>query len=250
MSETVQSLTKALKILKLFIKKQPLKLSEICEATGYGKTVVFRIMATLMEEGFIKQDKDSRYYIDQMLYLVGKQFKSLYIIENSLKEYLLSLRQRTDCSVQLCIREGNEVLVIASYENSNNLRIVTEVGSKIPIHATASGKALLATLDDDVINYLLNSYKFVQYNDKTVSSIEQLWKEIKKDRERGYSVTNGEYIDYIFSMAKSIEIPYLNEVCAISIMTFGNYVDDELFLKLQNELFRCADEISKEFHTK
>ncbi|MCL4351517.1 MAG: IclR family transcriptional regulator [Firmicutes bacterium] len=107
--------------------------------------------------------------------------------------YLQRLRDKFDQTVQLGILDGTEILYVAKVESSRPLQLVSHVGSRLPAYATGLGKALLATRDAKTLESEWKHVKYQRFTENTLSSFEDLLRNIAISREQGFAVDMGEY---------------------------------------------------------
>ena len=95
--------------------------------------------------------------------------------------------------------------------------INTQIGMKNPVHATSTGKVLLAYSDEETIEKAI-SFPHSAFTEHTITNPNQLKKELSKVRSQGYSFSVGELTENNYSLAFPI-LNYENEVvCALSIV--------------------------------
>jgi len=75
----------------------------------------------------------------------------------------------------------------------------------MPVHATAAGKSIAATLSDEELDRLLRGYRFTTYTPRTISSATRFRAELEKVRKEGYSLTLNEFQDGVFSVGVSLD---------------------------------------------
>lgn len=99
------------------------------------------------------------------------------------------------------IDDGQLMTVFTEVPDNTRYMIMTRSRTPFPLHATASGKAYLASLPDSVIDTYIKDTRLVQYTDLTITAPEQLLSEIEKIRHCGYALEIGEINEGIGSIA-------------------------------------------------
>ena len=84
-------------------------------------------------------------------------------------------------------------MTLAEEESHASLRVVSEVGARLPVHCTSQGKLFLAHVSQAECRRVLNLGELRAYTPHTLTSYEQLAPELARIREQGYAVENGEY---------------------------------------------------------
>jgi DNA-binding IclR family transcriptional regulator len=127
-----------------------LNLAEIAERSGLPLTTTHRMLAALEQWGGVERTPSGQYRVGVRLWELGTRAA----IPSGLRETALPLMQNlyesTHENVQLAIREGHDALIIERLTGLRAVRTVTEVGGRLPLHATGVGKVLLASAPADV----------------------------------------------------------------------------------------------------
>lgn len=103
------------------------------------------------------------------------------------------LRRETGASVMLSIYEGGSVITLDQVESREGLRIVSDIGSRLPVFCTSQGKVFLAHMSRAGAENLLRSQSLTQFTPHTITDIPSLLREVEVCRTQGYAIENGEY---------------------------------------------------------
>ncbi|MCD6638949.1 MAG: IclR family transcriptional regulator [Nocardioides sp.] len=126
-----------------------LSLAELQRRTGLPKGTLHRVAGDLVGAGLLDR-RDGDFHLGSHLFELGM----LASVERTLIEvatpFMEDLYERTHEVVHLGIREGTEVVYVAKVAGHKGARTPTRVGGRMPLHATALGKALLAHAPQDV----------------------------------------------------------------------------------------------------
>jgi len=122
---------------------QGLAFAELQRRTGLPKATLHRVAGQLVEAALLER-RDGVFHLGSHLFELGM----LASVERTLIEvaspYLEELHQRTREIVHLAIREGSDVVYVAKVAGHRGARSPSRIGGRMPLHATALGKALLA----------------------------------------------------------------------------------------------------------
>ncbi|MBS1673932.1 MAG: IclR family transcriptional regulator [Actinobacteria bacterium] len=143
-SQPGQSVTgRVLMILELFERSlAPRSLTEISTETGLALSTTHRLLAELEGWGALQRDDNGRYQIGLRLWELGQHAgRQVREIARPLLQDLFTLTQET---VHIAVRDGAEVLYIDRVYGSRRVPQASRVGGRLPLHATAVGKVLLA----------------------------------------------------------------------------------------------------------
>lgn len=120
------------------------------------------------------------------------------------RPYLEAARDELQETIELAILDGRDNVYIAKVEADQRLKLVSQVGGRLPAHATALGKVLLAGLDDDELTERLRGVRLERYTDRTIAHPAQLREELQRTREQGYATDHGQYTPGVACVAVPI----------------------------------------------
>ncbi|MCD0453459.1 IclR family transcriptional regulator [Actinocorallia sp. API 0066] len=142
----IQSLTRAAAILRLLAGgERQLALGDVALTLGLAKGTVHGILRTLQQEGFVEQDPvTGRYQLGAELLRLGNSYLDVHELRARSLMWADDLARLTGESVRIGVLHQGGVLVIHHVFRPDDSRQVLEVGSMLPLHATAWGKVLLA----------------------------------------------------------------------------------------------------------
>jgi IclR family transcriptional regulator, acetate operon repressor len=161
--------------------------------------------------------------------------KALYVGRHAADEFSLrdvavpvmeDLRRRIDETIHLAIPEGDQVVLIERLETSKPVRIVLELGTNLPIHASAHGKAVLAAGPDAMLERMLAG-GLPRYTETTITDSGALRAELAQIRERGYSTNGGEWRSDVSAVAAAIVDHAGQPVASISVNVPTSRMTDE-----------------------
>ena len=101
--------------------------------------------------------------------------------------FLLDVHTATRDTVHLAVREGRSALYVERVSGRESVPVVSQVGSRLPLHATGVGKVLLAVAPDDVVDAVLRAP--TRQTRHTIVDPGRLRRELAEVRRRGYART-------------------------------------------------------------
>ena len=191
----IQSLLRALELLEL-LKETPHKCSiaELSEATGLPPSTIHRILQTFCEKKYVLRDEYSHtYQLGPALISLGRAASNNIRIQEAALPILKNLSYVTREDSYLVIQVGDKGLVLDKMDGPNHLKVVEEFGYEMDLHCGAIRKVLLAYQDQDYIDYYLNNMLDRPEAFPQISR-SGLAQELKTIREKGISVSHGEYV--------------------------------------------------------
>lgn len=184
----IESVDRALRLLKLFSDHRELRLSDARDALGVGQSTAHRLMAMLQYHGFVEQDAVSRLYLaGPALLEIGLAAVQNLDIRGAARPILDRLCAETGETVHLGVLQGTDVLYMDAVESQSALRVSVRIGRQIPAHATSLGKAMLAALPLDRVLQLYPHEDLVAVTERTITRRSQLLAELEAVRSRGFA---------------------------------------------------------------
>ena len=149
-SGRARGLDRAFAILDhLRVCKRPLRPNEIAVAMGAPKSSIYEIINILLEQNILEySDNEGRVFLGRRLHFLGSAYLANFDLTREAQSYLESITLETRETSQLCMLSGDKYTVVLMKEGIRRFRISSDVGERIPIPWTASGRLLTAHLSD------------------------------------------------------------------------------------------------------
>ncbi len=129
----------------------PVSLKILAAETGLHSSTVFRILGALTSHGFVERDESGGYRLGRRLLQLGARVRSDVDIRQEALPAMEWLRDQVGESVNLTIREGDEVIYVERATTNRMMRVEQVIGSRAPLHVTAVGKIMLGFEGPDAI---------------------------------------------------------------------------------------------------
>jgi IclR family acetate operon transcriptional repressor len=184
-----QAVQRAIHLLKAFSNLRPeLSLSELAEFARLKKTTAFRLLTALEGEGMLLRDPDTETYRlgPEVLALAGKALRSNDLRSASRPE-LERLAHETRETVTLEIMVGDQVMILDEVFGGYLIGTAQWIGTRWPVHATSTGKVLLAYLSQELRQRFLKK-PLARLTDKTITDPKILEAELEAARQKGFAV--------------------------------------------------------------
>jgi IclR family transcriptional regulator, KDG regulon repressor len=191
----VPAVYRAVQMLELLATSlNGLSLAELARQTGYPKSSLFRILVTLEEKSIVQLDKDrSLYMLGMKLIDWGNRALDKIDLKSITHPHLVRVAHETRESYYVAILDDSEVIIIDRADTPEIWRMVTRLGQRSPVHATASGQVLLSEAADDVVDGIIAKTGMKRYTPRTIVSAPKLKKRLLQVRKDGYVVGDAEY---------------------------------------------------------
>lgn len=200
----VQSVDRALTILKLLARDGDLGVSELAAGLGVHRSTAFRLVATLESHDLVEQDGDrGRYRLGVgVVRLAGATSARLDLVRES-RAVTPALARSVGETVNVAVLSGREALYVDQVAGPSALALHNWVGQRIPLHATSNGKVLLAhapaALCEEVLAAGLPGFAV-----RTITDPGRLRAELADVRRLGYATAVDELEDGLSAVAAPI----------------------------------------------
>ena len=204
----VPNLDRALQIIEVLSSSpRGLNRNEIAAATGCTPTMVYRIMMTFTDAGWVYRDEATGIYrlSRRLLDLAVAGTDECSLVSLAWPE-MCALRDETNITVQLGIlAEDGTGLLLETAESRHPIRFVAEKGTRVTdLHAGAGWKAMIAFLPEEERASALDRLSYRKLTNTTITSRVAMEKVLEKVRASGYALDNAEMIEGLHCVAAPI----------------------------------------------
>ena len=222
-----------------------LTLSELARETGEPKSTLHGILATLVEAGLLVRDgATKRYRLGPHLLALAGAYARQSDLLRAFGEVARPLARELGETIQLAILQGRDVLYIGKQEGTQWVRLASEVGTRLPAHATSLGKCLLAWLPPEELERLLAAGPLVALTPRTITDPDILRAELAQVRARGYAIDRGETLPDLWCFGAPVRDAQGAVVAALSISVPVTRIASERIDELIAAARRAATELS------
>ena len=197
--------SRALGVLDAFDSSAPrLSLSEIADRSGTPLTTAHRLLGELTEWGALSRRSDGRYEIGRKLWDLGLLAPVQLELRQVAAPFLLDVHTAIRDTVHLAVRDGLSALYVERISGRESVPVVSQVGSRLPLHATGVGKVLLAAAPMEVVEQVLRS--LTRMTRHTLVDPSRLRRELAEVRRRRYARTTEEMSPGTASLAVPVQV--------------------------------------------
>ncbi|MFV0413196.1 MAG: IclR family transcriptional regulator [Oscillospiraceae bacterium] len=242
----VQSVQRALLLLELLSKeRREMSLTDIARALQWPKSTVHGLLATLRDFHYVDQSPDSgKYRLGIRLFELGTQVADSWNIREVARPYMLHLSDTLHEMVQMGKEDKGDVLYVEKVDSAQMMRIVSEVGARLPMHCTGLGKMLLSHMPFSKVKWIVSQKGLEARTGKTITNLPALKKELEAIQQQGYAMDDCEIMDSLRCVAAPIFNRYGEVEFAISVSGFANGMWGEHLEKAIAEVKLAAQAIS------
>ncbi len=185
-----KAIDRALLVLSSFVDAPEQGITDIAQRVDMSPSTVHRIVRALLQNGYVEQSQETdRYHLGHAAHVLGERARETWGFDRALP-MLERIGSITGESVNMGVADGTDVVVLLRIESVQPLRFDQPPGSRISMHCSSMGKALLAFSDA-----ALPDLDFRPITETTITSKKDFEKELAEVRERGYSTDDGESIE-------------------------------------------------------
>jgi DNA-binding IclR family transcriptional regulator len=214
---TLRSVSNALEILHLLRARGPMRVTEIAEALHLGLSTTHRLVATLREQRFVRQEAEGKRYELGSAMLFSTEVSALQHCVSVSARIMEALQERVNETVHLSVLRGNRCLFAASVESQRMVRVTSRVGQGPYAHTAAGGKVLLAALSPERLFELLPSEALPASTERSLGSRAELMNELELVRERGFARNLGESESDMYALAVPVHRPSGEVIASLTI---------------------------------
>ncbi len=185
---------------------------ELAERLGLSRPTVYRILRALADEDFVRELSRGRYAVGPAFLVIGG---STYGgLRHDMRPFMRELSNELGETIDLAMLDNGEALFVDQFVSVRGLRVVAHMGARLPLHCTASGKALLAALEPDEVGRAL-AERLSVFTPNTVTDKAVLFQELGRVRAEGVAYDYEEYVMGVCAVAT----PVTDAVGAVAALT-------------------------------
>jgi IclR family transcriptional regulator, pca regulon regulatory protein len=245
-----QSLERGLAILGCFTAKRPvLGIADIADELDMSRSTTHRYVITLVALGYLEQGASRKYRLGLRVTDLGMSALNSTGLREHAHPYLEELRQRTSYTTSMGVLDGTEVLYIDRIRSfrreARTADLNLHAGSRLPAHATAMGKLLLANLPETEQRELIGQMKLTKRGPNTITSKKALREELDAIVASGLAVDDQELASEFYAISAPVRNEARQVVAAVNLAAHSKTISLEEFVDaLSPHLLSTADRVS------
>ncbi len=195
-SEQVQSLTRALTLLNRIAESPDdgATLSDLAQQVGLPPSTAHRLLITLEQERYVRFAADRRLWtIGTQAFVTGCAFIKTRNLVGLARPRLRRLMEDSGETVNLAVEDKGQAVYLAQVECRQLMRVFARPGSRVLMHGSGVGKALLSGMSDKAIAAILQQHGMPRLTAKTITTPAELRAELARIRAQGYAVDDEEH---------------------------------------------------------
>ena len=239
-------LHQCMEVLRLFSpERTDLGVVEVAELLGKPRSSVSRWMAAMAEAGFLERDAErGRYRISMSLAALGELARRSTSLQQVARGVLEALTRTTGETSNLVVRDGDAAVNVEGVASSRPIRHVGVLGRRLPLHATAAGKALMAWLPPETVGRILSGPREA-FTPATLVEPGALEAELETVRREGWAIAWGELEEDLAAAAAPVRDHRGGVVAAVVLSIPTSRVSRESLPELARQVAAGAITVSR-----
>ncbi|WP_305094009.1 IclR family transcriptional regulator [Prescottella sp. R16] len=212
------SVVSAFRVLEEVARMQPVGLSELARAVELPKSTVQRCLLTLHDIGWLRptNTQPTRWKLTYRAFSVGTQAADQDTFRDTALPFLSDLQLATTETIHLTVPDGDELILIERLDTPHQLRAFLPLGTRIPLHASATGLAFLAASSDEFVESY-GATALLARTPNTITDPDVLHSTVEKIRRQGYSVNEQGLSTGITALGAAILGPRGEPIGSVSV---------------------------------
>jgi IclR family acetate operon transcriptional repressor len=191
-SGSVQSIQRVFELLETIADNGGMMaLSRLAEASELPLPTIHRLVRTLVDLGYLRQEPSRQYVLGPRLIRLGETSSAM--LSTWARPHLARLVDELGESANLAMLDGDQIVYVAQVPSArHSMRMFTEVGRRVPPHCTAVGKALMAGLAPEKVQGMLVRNGMKRFTDTTITDPGEFAIALGNASAQGYAIDDGE----------------------------------------------------------
>ncbi|MFB6107429.1 MAG: IclR family transcriptional regulator [Haloplanus sp.] len=253
-SNGVKATRTSFRVVEALLEMDGAGVTELSDRLGLSKSSTHSHLATLCDLGYVVKQGD-RYSVGVAFLNLGVRARRQYPVDAVVKPAVEQLADACGLVVGAAVEEGNRATYIRVVTGDDAATLdgepLLEAGETVPLHATATGKALLAASGDDRVERLVASETLDRHTPNTTTEATRLHSQLQQVRERELAFDHEEYRSGQRGLATVIRDPEQDPVAAICIVGSAEQLSGKRFQQdLPGLLIRTRNKAQKRLHNR
>jgi DNA-binding IclR family transcriptional regulator len=238
-------------LLTLGNQDGPASVSQLADELGDPPSTVHRLLAVLAEQKLVVQDAETRKY---RLGPGVLRLSEAYVRSNGLitvaQRHLNELRARTQESVFLTEFINGDAVCVATAQSPRPLSYFIRIGQRMPYHAAASGRAILAFRSPTEVELLLRAERIDRFTDLTPQTLQDALLEVAKTQRQGFAVCDEEMEPGVTAIAAPVLDASETSTASLAVVAPASRLAGERRAMIADLVVEAALRISHELGSK
>ncbi len=242
----VQSVDRAANILEILARRGTAGVSEVALDIGVHKSTAFRLLSALEERGLVEQTRErGKYRLGLGILRLASTVPGRLDLVGQGRPVCEQLAQEFGETVNLAVLRSHHAVNVDQSRGSAAIAAHNWVGQLTPLHATSSGKILLAHQPRETRKKLLDAAGLARFTARTITSRRTLTTQLNAAMANGYATTSEEYEEGLNAVAAPVLDHTGSVVAAVSVSGPAYRFDGDRMHSVAADLIAGADQIGE-----
>ncbi len=213
------TLTSAAEVLRRLGADRPhVTVTSVSELLGVPKSTASRLLRAMLEAGFLETVGASKKYRPALLlYEAGRLYRDSSTLIDRAAAVVARVGQQTGHTGYVSKREGRDIVAVTDHPGTNALRVASSIGRRLEAFASATGRTLLARMDDDEVRALYPA-GFTPPSPTAPQSMDELLARLATVRRLGFAESYDESNRGVGAIAVAVGDPERGETVSLCIV--------------------------------
>jgi IclR family acetate operon transcriptional repressor len=214
----VQSLDRAMTLLRRLSDSAGMTLSELAAAEGESPATVYRVLVTLQTHGIVESEEPGQlWHVGGGAFRIGSAFLRRTKVVERARSVMDQLMRDTGETANLGVENRDEVLFLSQVETQQAIRAFFAPGTKSPMHVSGIGKALLGWYPEDRVRQIVARQGLPGFTTFSITSETTLLRDLARIRDRGFAIDDQERAEGMRCVAAPVFNAYGEPVAGLSV---------------------------------
>ncbi len=195
-ADAVQSLVRALALLNRIADSPDAgaSLTDLAQQVGLPSSTAHRLLTTLEQERYVRFDPEGRLWsVGVQAFMAGASFTRTRSLVALARPPMRRLMEEGGETVNLAVEDDGMAVYLAQVECRQMMRAFARPGSRVPLHCSAVGKAILSSVSDKSLAKTLHQHGMPRLTVKTITSPAALRADLQRAKTAGYAIDDEEH---------------------------------------------------------
>lgn len=249
----VPAALRTLELLKLLAESpQPTTANRLAQKLGIPRSSVYQLLEVLKEQDFaIHYEDQKRWGLGLAAWELGSAYQRHEPLERMarpvLEKLVNEIAGKTNVVGHLGVLDGSDVLYLIEQRPQKSLKLVTDVGVRLPAHLTASGRSMLAKLSAKQLAASCRGRELANRTGLGPKSLSELGALLAREESQGYALEVDEVTMGYASVGVAIQDNLGHPIAGLAITLQSTEVEKLQLSELAKALIKAAAELSRKF---
>lgn len=227
--ETIDAVERCLRVVEVLRDRDGAGVTEIADELEWAKSTVHTHLRTLEENEYVIR-RNGQYVLGFPFLSLGEYVKTREPVYAAVEPKVEELAEQTGRRVQFITNEHGYAVYVRIGEGKHAVSTGSEPGrSRVMLHASAAGKAILAHLPSNRVERILDKRGLPEFTENTITDRDELYDELEHIREEGYAFNREEHIRGLRAVAAPVHGPDEKVLGSVSVAGAARRMQGEQF---------------------